>query len=90
MAESQKATAYFDALSESTRRALEDVKRRERIEISVRMGASVALVITGWWLAVRSRKEAHAALTTSRSDLRECPRDLIMTSGAESLVRTFR
>lgn len=53
--------AYFDAPSEITRRALDDVKRRERIEINVCMGASLVLVVTGWWLAVRSRKEAHAA-----------------------------
>jgi hypothetical protein len=40
---------------------LEDVKHREKIEINVCMGASVVLVATGWWLAVRSRNETHVA-----------------------------
>jgi hypothetical protein len=53
--------AYFDMPSDMTRKALEDVKHKERIEINVCFGASVVLVITGCWLAVRSRKEAHAA-----------------------------
>lgn len=58
-ARSRATHAYFDAPSESTRRTLEDVKHREKIEINICMGASVVLVAAGWWLAVRSRKKAR-------------------------------
>jgi len=53
--------AYFDAPNETTKRALEEVKHRESIEISVCSAASVVFVATGCWFAVRSRKESNAA-----------------------------
>ena len=58
---SRATRAYVDAPSDTTRRALEDVQHRESIEIRVCVAASVLFVATGWWLAVRSRKESHAA-----------------------------
>ncbi len=60
-ARSRASRAYFDAPSDATRRALEDVKHRESIEINVCAAASVVFVATGWWLKVRSRKESRAA-----------------------------
>jgi hypothetical protein len=60
IARSQATRAYFDAPSDETRRALENVKHRERIETNVCASAAVVLIACGAWLAVRSRKEAHA------------------------------
>lgn len=53
--------AFFDAPSEATRRALEQAKHRENVEINVNSAVSVVIVATGLWLGVRSKKVSHAA-----------------------------
>ena len=53
--------AYRDAPSEATRRALEEAKHRESVEIYVNSAVSVVIVATGLWLGVRSRKAIYAA-----------------------------
>lgn len=54
---------YFDTPNETTRTALEEVKRAERIEINFCAALSATLLGTGIFLLVRSKKqiEKHAA-----------------------------
>ena len=48
--------AFFDAPNEATRRALDQAKHREIVEINVNAAVSVVIVATGVWLGVRSKR----------------------------------